>query len=110
MSKKVFVEHEDELYTLEYTRKSIETLERQGFRIKDIESKPLTVLPQMFKGAFYANHKGIKSRVVDDIFDRIDDKSLLIEKLAAMYAEPIEVLFEGSDVASDKKISWEADF
>lgn len=110
MSKKITFEHDGEFYTLEYTRKSIETMERQGFRIDNVQTKPMTVLPEMFYGAFYANHKGIKRRVVDEIFERFDDKTALIEKLASMYAEPMEVLFDGDDISPEQKISWDANF
>jgi hypothetical protein len=108
--KKITFEHEGQLYTLEYTRKSIEMMERTGFRIVDVQSRPMTVLPEMFYGAFLANHKGIKRRTVDEIFERFDDKSTLIEKLAAMYAEPMEALFDGDNVAETEKVSWDANF
>ncbi|MCM1545286.1 MAG: DUF5055 domain-containing protein, partial [Ruminococcus sp.] len=54
-------------YLLEFTRKSVKTMERQGFRIDEIDSKPMTVLPALFAGAFLAHHKFVKPAVSDEI-------------------------------------------
>lgn len=110
MGKKISLEHEGIVYTLEYTRKSIETMERRGFKITEIEDRPMNVLPEMFYGAFMAHHTGVKRRVVDDIFERMDNKRGLLEKLAEMYVEPLEKLFDGDAVTQEQKISWDADF
>ena len=35
-------------YTLEYTRKTVTQMERQGFIAEDVTKKPLTMLPALF--------------------------------------------------------------
>ena len=52
MAKKISFVHDGKEYTLEYTRKSIEIMERQGFVIGDIVDKPMLTLPALFAGAF----------------------------------------------------------
>ena len=110
MSKKIRFEHDEKEYTLEYNRKSIEAMERRGFSISEVTSKPMTVLPDLFYGAFMANHTGTKRKVIDEIFERIEDKQALIGKLAEMYNEPLEALIDGEGVAESQKITWDADF
>lgn len=110
MAKHIMLEHEGEVYTLEFTRKSIETMERRGFKIQDVTERPMTVLPDLFSGAFIANHTGVKRKIIDDIFERIDNKQDLIGKLAEMYNEPLLTLIDGENVTENQKISWDADF
>ena len=59
-------------YTLEYTRKSVEILERRGFKVSDIKDYPVINLPTLFEGAFLAHHKQIKKENSngDDTFYR----------------------------------------
>lgn len=94
-------------YTLEYTRKSIEIMERQGFNVNDISEKPMTTLPALFAGAFLAHHKWVKKDVIDEIYNRLENKQDLLQKLTEMYNEPIEALFE-EPKESEGNVSWEA--
>ena len=107
MSKQITFEFEGKNYTLEFTRKSIETMERQGFNVNDISEKPMTTLPALFAGAFLAHHKWVKKDVIDEIYDSLPNKQDLISKLAEMYNEPIEALFE-EPKESEGNVSWEA--
>ena len=94
MSKTLKVTYKDTEYTLEYTRKSIEIMEKQGFVVTDITSKPMTTLPALFAGAFLANHRYVKREVIDEVFKTMPNKDDLIGKLAEMYNEPILALVE----------------
>mgnify|MGYP001284763793 CR=1 FL=1 len=107
MAKKIFFVHDGKEYTLEYTRKSIEIMERQGFNVNDISEKPMTTLPALFAGAFLANHKWVKKDVIDEIYSRMENKQDLLQKLTEMYNEPIEALFE-EPKESEGNVSWEA--
>ena len=60
MAKQLCIKYNDKEYTLEYTRKSIELMERRGFKISDIQDKPVTTLTALFAGAFLAHHKFVK--------------------------------------------------
>lgn len=70
----------------------------------------MTVLPEMFSGAFIAHHTGLKRKIMDEIFDRISDKRALLGKLAEMYNDPMEQLFDNEGVTKTEEISWDADF
>ena len=54
-----------ENYTLEYTRKSVEIMEKQGFVAEEVDRKPMTMLPALFAGAFIARHRFVKKEVID---------------------------------------------
>lgn len=106
MAKQLVFEYDGVTYTLEYTRKSIEQMEGEGFRPQDIVDKPISTLPALFAGAFYAHHRFVKREKVDEIFAQMGDKEALLEKLAEMYQDPILTLLE--EPAEGKKIMWEA--
>lgn len=111
MGKHISITHKGKTYTLEFTRKSIETMERRGFVITDVAEKPMSTLPALFEGAFLANHTGgIKRKEIQEIYDCIDNKRELVNKLAEMYNDPMEKLFDGDDIEKGKNISWDADF
>ena len=74
MAKTITFNFEGTEYTLEFTRASVATLERQGFNINDIADKPLTTLPALFAGAFIAHHRFVKREVIDRIFEKITNK------------------------------------
>lgn len=95
MAKTITLKDKDnKAYTLEFTRKSVKTMERQGFRIDEIDSKPMTVLPALFAGAFLVHHKFIKPEIIDELFDTTTRKDELIGVLADMYNETIMSLVE----------------
>ena len=107
MAKQLSFTYEGKEYCLEYTRKSVEQMEKQGFVAADIQSKPMTVLPALFAGAFLANHRFVKQDVVDAIFAKMTNKSELIGKLAEMYNEPIMALVDEPEEA-EGNVDWTA--
>lgn len=107
MNKQLKFTYQDREYCLEYTRKSVELMERQGFVASDINDKPMTVLPALFSGAFLANHRFVKKEVIDEIFAKLTNKSELIGKLAEMYNEPIMALIDDPEEA-EGNVDWTA--
>ena len=107
MSKQLSFTYQDKQYTLEYTRKSIETMEKQGFVVTDIKDKPMSTLPELFAGAFLAHHRFVKQEVIDEIFSKLTNKSDLIGKLAEMYNEPIMALMDEPEDA-EGNLDWTA--
>lgn len=107
MSKQLSFTYDGKDYCLEYTRKSVETMERKGFKASDIEDKPMTTLPALFAGAFLAHHQYVKSDVVDKIFAKMPNKGELIGKLAEMYNEPIMTLID-DPAESEGNVDWTA--
>lgn len=94
-------------YTLEYTRKSIELMEKRGFKITEIQDKPVSTLPALFAGAFLAHHKFIKTEIIDEIFSKLRNREELLNKLAEMYNEPILAMMEEPE-ESEGNLDWEA--
>lgn len=109
MAKDIRFVHDGKEYRLEFTRKSIEIMERQGFVASDIVEKPMTTLPALFAGAFLAHHRYVKREVIDEIFAKMTNKQELLSKLAEMYNEPIEALMEEPE-PNEGNVTWEASF
>ena len=107
MSKQLKFTYQDKEYVLEYTRKSIETMEKKGFVVSEIETKPMTVLPALFAGAFIANHRYVKPEVIDEIYSKMTNKQELIGKLAEMYNAPIMALVDEPE-ESEGNLDWTA--
>ena len=107
MNKQLRFTYQDKEYCLEYNLKTVEMMEKKGFVASDIESKPMTILPTLFAGAFLANHRFIKPEIVDEIFSKMTNKQELIGKLAEMYNEPIMALLNEPD-ESEGNLDWTA--
>ena len=95
-------------YTLEYTRKSVEMMEKSGFVADDVERKPMTLLPALFAGAFLAHHRFVKRDVIDSIYARMTHKDELIAALVEMYNEPLlSLLDEPEQTEGDEgNLNW----
>lgn len=105
MSKQLRFNYEGRDYTLEYTRKTVEMMERQGFIAEEVKVKPMSTLPALFAGAFLANHRFTKPEVIDAIYAKMSNKGELISKLVDMYNEPIMTLMEEPE-ESEGNLSW----
>ena len=108
MAKQIIFTYEDKEYTLEYTRRTLKQMEDEGFVAREIDSKPMTLLPALFAGAFKAHHRFVKQEVIDRIYAAMPNKEDLIGKLAEMYNEPIETLMAEPDEKAVKNVEWAA--
>ena len=109
MAKTISITYKGTEYTLEFTRKSVETMERQGFVIGDIGDKPISTLPALFAGAFLAHHRSVENGTVEKIFAGIPDKTKFIQKLAEMYNEPLETLLDEPE-ETEGNLTWGANW
>ena len=91
-------------YSLEYNRQSVKTMESQGFNLNELTDKPMTMIPMLFEGAFIKNHRGVKRKIMADIYEEIGDKTGLTEKLMEMYAETLSTLTENNPDAGN--VTW----
>lgn len=105
MGKVLKFEYEGVPYTLEFTRKTVEKMERRGFSISEVTTKPMTAIPQLFAGAFLAHHPTVKAQLVDEILENMGDKENLIAELSDLYSEPILSLIE-SEPGKKGKVAW----
>ena len=94
---KITITYDKTEYTLEYNRQSVKTMEAQGFVLDELTSKPMTMIPMLFAGAFIKNHRGLRRALIDEIFDNINDKNGLMEALMEMYAETLSALTDNAE-------------
>lgn len=102
---KISFTYNDRDYVLEYTKETVKQMESRGFVASRVAEAPMTVLPDLFAGAFLANHKFTNRKIIDEIFEKMGDKSALIETLSLMYNEPIKALME-DDGDEGNAIAW----
>ena len=105
MSKQLNFDYKGTKYTLEYTRRTVEQMEKNGFVADNIKTQPMNLLPQLFAGAFLAHHRFVKPEVIDEIFAKMTNKGELIGKLAEMYNEPILALID-EPAESSENLTW----
>ena len=103
MAKQLTFSYNGKDYTLEFTRATIRQMEADGFIASDIDAKPMTILPDLFRGAFLAHHRFEKRSVIDEIYAHMTNKPKLIEMLAEMYNEPISSLL---DDPTEGNVEW----
>lgn len=102
MAKTMTFTYEGKDYTLEFTRKTVIETENMGFNAQYIDTKPITSLSILFRGAFLANHRDTRVSEIDKIFESFTKEGLL-EALADLYYEPIKVLMEDN---SKNAVKW----
>lgn len=101
---KININYDGKDYVLEYSRQSVKTMEAQGFNLEEITSKPMTMIPMLFSGAFIKNHKGMKRALVDEIYEEIGDKTNFMSALMDMYAETLSALTDDKD--NEGNVAW----
>ena len=109
MAKIITINYEGKEYTLEYTKKSIEVMETAGFEIQNIRSKPMTSFPLLFAGAFLAHHKGLPQKEIDKIVSKLPNKEEFLDRLAEMYNEQVNELFDEPSEA-EGNATWGANW
>ena len=107
MAKQLKFTYNDKEYTLEFTRRTVTQMEKQGFIAAEVENKPMSTLLALFAGAFLAHHRFEKKETIDAIFEKLTNKEELIGKLAEMYNEPIIALVEEPE-ENEGNVSWTA--
>ena len=105
MAKQITFTFDGKDYTLEFTRKSIEHMEKKGFVASELIDKPVSMLPELFAGAFIAHHKFEKRDVIDKIFSKFTNKEDLVSRLSEMYQEPIESMFD-EPAEAEGNVKW----
>ena len=107
MAKQLRFTYQNKEYVLEYTRRSVEIMEKKGSVASDIQTKPVTILPALFAGAFLAHHRNENPEVIEKIYSKMTNKQELIGKLAEMYNEPIMALVDEPE-ESEGNLDWAA--
>ena len=108
-AKQLFLTHNGKRYTLEYNRDAVKLMERAGFDIDLIRSKPLTMLPMLFEGAFHMHHRRADKDVIRKMFEKIKGKDELMTALIEMYNEPLNTLFDEPE-DGEGNVEWGKNF
>ena len=95
---------EGKSYELTYTRETVKQMENTGFDIQMLAHQPTVQGDKMFAGAFLAKCKGVKRKVIDDIWNHMDieSKNNVLAALADIYGDAMNSLADDG-----KKVTWE---
>lgn len=97
-------------YELTFTRDSVEMTERNGFQIGEYTQMKnlLTNSKALFYGAFIARNRGIKRKVVDEMFQHIEEKEDLMGILLEMFMDASKsLLATDTEDKNAKNATWE---
>ena len=98
--------YDNQTYELEFSRQTVRQMESQGFNIEEISSKPMTTIPLLFRGAFWKNHRGIKTKFIDELYEKMKDKTGLLNALMEEYSNTLAVLTEDNE-ETEGNVTWE---
>lgn len=107
MAKTIKIPYGGKTYTLEYTRKTVSMMEKQGFNIGELTDKMATMVPMLFYGAFYVNHEKVKNETKETIWNSLKNREKLTTALAEMYYEAYTTLFDNDEDADEGNSGWE---
>lgn len=91
-------------YILEFDRDSVTYLEKLGFSLDKYSEQPMTMMPLLFKAAFFKNHKFEKQSVIDDIYSSIKNRNKLMNALVDMVGDSYQSLVADND---EGNADWE---
>lgn len=104
-NKKIEFEYKGNKYLLEYNRQAVEYMERNGFVVGELASKPMMMLPMAFQGLFFKNHKSTPVAVIDEIYDSLKEKNSLLQTIVSMLNETYESL-QAEPSGKEGNIEW----
>lgn len=95
-------------YVLGFNRKTAEAAQRAGLNIQELTEKPLIQILLLFYWAFQMNHPQVRKSKTDEIYEKIGDKTGLLNVLVEDYVKTYQTLLEdhvdGED--SENFIKW----
>lgn len=100
--KKLTLTYAEKEYVLEYNRRIIGVMENRGFRINELTERPETMVRMLINGAFMMHHSGIKTKLVEEIYDSITSKKSFLAALVEMYNEQLTSLI-GTDEPDEEE-------
>ena len=94
-------------YTLEFNARVVKNMERRGFKIDT--DYPLTMIDDLFLGAFQMHHKGMMPERVKEVWQYQKGKDELLGILTKLYMKPLEDLMaeDKSEDNGDDTPTWE---
>lgn len=103
----VVKDSEGNKYVLRFTRREVERMERNGFKVDT--DKPNTMIRDLFRGAFKAEpaSRFVSDQKIDEIWKAQSKKDELLTALTKLYMKPLEDLMAEPEDASDENPTWE---
>ena len=74
-AKQIVVTYEGRDYTLEFNRRTVKAMESSGFKVDT--DLPLTMVLDLFRGAFQMHHRKLPPDTIEKIWDAHDHTSVL---------------------------------
>ena len=100
-------EQGDKRYVLEYNRSAIVRMEREGFKIENIEKTPLSTIVLLMRGAFYMHNPSLSNEEIDAICEELEvGGDEFIKALMELYTSALMAL-SGQDKKKTKNFKWE---
>lgn len=97
-----------DVFTLEFNRESVRFAEMKGFNISDIETKPMSTLPELFYYAFRMHHKSVSKDKADKIYEKLGGLTeAMVARLGALYAAPFETLIQSEESLKNSNMTVE---
>lgn len=109
MAKKVTVPYNGKKYALEFTRATAAMIEKSGFSIDELTTKPNLMIPLLVHGAFVANHRNTKAATIDNIYDGLGKKADFVIALCECYNETTKTLTDSVEDGEEKNAGWEVE-
>lgn len=106
MSKSITLPYKGQEYTLEFTRGSVRMMEERGFVLPQLGDKGISIIPDLFAGAFIARHRFVKKELINEIFEHTTGKMELLGVLIEMYNEPLEALMSEPEESAEGNAVW----
>lgn len=107
MNTTINLTYKGDKYTLEYDRSTIKALENAGFVLEEFLRKPMNNIELVFSGAFLKNHRNLPQSTIDTIFDKVKDKSGLLQALQKMIQESYDSLLDEPEDGDEGNATWE---
>ncbi len=106
-SKIILKDENGTSYTLEFNARVVKNMERRGFKIDT--DYPLTMIDDLFLGAFQMHHKGMMPDKAKAIWKFQKGKDELLGILIKLYMKPLEDLMEEnkSEEDTNENPTWE---
>ena len=112
MATQITLTYKNDKYLLEYSRLTASAIEKQGFNLDEITTKPNIMIPLLVHGAFLRHHRDLKQKIIDEIYENLVNKSGkegedgFIAVLAEMYAETVSTLTDESAIDEGNAATW----
>ena len=112
MATQITLTYKNDKYLLKYSRLTASAIEKQGFNLDEITSKPNIMIPLLVHGAFLKHHRDLKQKFIDEIYENLVNKTGkegeegFISVLAEMYAETVSTLTEETDIDEGIAATW----